>query len=120
MQLEKFSEAVNYSGVRLKMFSATQFDILPRKPSSISQSLKKRIAVNIVIRDHGPGVPEDTLTRIFDPFFRVEEARDSTGGGSGLGLSIAKRAVQVHHGTITAENASPGLRVRLTIPLLAQ
>jgi signal transduction histidine kinase len=77
-------------------------------------------AVNIVIRDHGPGVPEDTLTRIFDPFFRVEEARDSTGGGSGLGLSIAKRAVQVHHGTITAENASPGLRVRLTIPLLVQ
>jgi signal transduction histidine kinase len=77
-------------------------------------------AVNIVIRDRGPGVPEDTLTRIFDPFFRVEEARDSTGGGSGLGLSIAKRAVQVHHGTITAENASPGLRVRLTIPLLAQ
>jgi signal transduction histidine kinase len=73
---------------------------------------------NIEVRDYGPGVPEDALTRIFDPFFRVEEARDATGGGSGLGLSIAKRAVQVHHGTITAENASPGLRVRITIPLL--
>jgi signal transduction histidine kinase len=74
-------------------------------------------SANIAIRDYGPGVPEGTLTRIFDPFFRVEEARDALGGGSGLGLSIAKRAVQVHHGTIAAENALPGLRVRLTIPL---
>jgi signal transduction histidine kinase len=71
----------------------------------------------IAVRDYGPGVPEDALTKIFDPFFRVEEARDATGGGSGLGLSIAKRAVQVHHGAITAENASPGLRVQITIPL---
>jgi len=73
-------------------------------------------ATKVTIRDYGSGVPEDTLTRIFDPFFRVEEARDALGGGSGLGLSIAKRAVQLHHGTITAENALPGLRVRIRIP----
>jgi signal transduction histidine kinase len=73
---------------------------------------------DIVVRDHGPGVPEDALTRIFDPFFRVEEARDATSGGSGLGLSIANRAVQAHHGCIKAENASPGLRVRIVIPLV--
>ena len=72
----------------------------------------------IVVRDYGPGVPQDALVRIFDPFFRVEEARDLNSGGSGLGLSIAKRAVQVHQGTITAENASPGLRVQITIPLV--
>lgn len=71
----------------------------------------------IVVRDHGPGVPEDALARIFDPFFRVEEARNMNGGGSGLGLSIAKRAVQAHHGAICAENAGPGLRVRISIPL---
>jgi signal transduction histidine kinase len=71
----------------------------------------------IAVRDYGPGVPEDALTRIFDPFFRVDEARDVMSGGSGLGLSISKRAVQVHHGTITAENASPGLRVKISIPL---
>jgi signal transduction histidine kinase len=74
-------------------------------------------AANITVRDYGPGVPEDTLTRIFDPFFRVEEARDALGGGSGLGLSIAKRAVQVHHGTIIAENSLPGLRVQIKVPL---
>jgi signal transduction histidine kinase len=73
--------------------------------------------VMIAIRDYGPGVPESALKRIFDPFFRVEEARDTNGGGSGLGLSIAKRAVQLHRGSIAAENASPGLRVRITIPL---
>jgi signal transduction histidine kinase len=74
-------------------------------------------AATIAVRDYGPGVPEDALKRIFDPFFRVEEARDAMGGGSGLGLSIAKQAVQVHHGSIVAENASPGLRVKITIPL---
>jgi signal transduction histidine kinase len=79
------------------------------------------VAANISVRDYGPGVPNETLTRIFDPFFRVEEARDSTGGGgSGLGLSIAKRAVQVHHGTIIAENTLPGLRIEITLPLLKQ
>jgi len=71
----------------------------------------------IAVRDYGPGVPEDTLTRIFDPFFRVEEARSSNGGGSGLGLSIARRAVELHHGTIAARNASPGLHVEITLPL---
>lgn len=71
----------------------------------------------IAVRDFGPGVPHDAIPRLFDPFFRVEEARDSNGGGSGMGLSIAKRAVQLHHGTIVAENAEPGLRVLITVPL---
>jgi signal transduction histidine kinase len=74
----------------------------------------------IAVRDYGPGVPEDTLAPIFDPFFRVEEARNSNGGGSGLGLSIAKRAIQLHHGTIAAHNASPGLRVEIMVPLMAR
>jgi signal transduction histidine kinase len=71
----------------------------------------------IAIRDFGPGVPEAALSQIFDPFFRVEEARNTNGGGSGLGLSIAKRAVHLHRGSIVAENATPGLRVTIAIPL---
>ncbi len=74
----------------------------------------------IAVRDFGPGVPEDAVTRLFDPFFRVEDARDANSGGSGMGLSIAKRAIQLHHGTIVAENASPGLRVSITIPLATE
>lgn len=69
------------------------------------------------VRDLGPGVPEESLGRIFDPFFRVEEARNTNGGGSGLGLSIAKRATHAHHGAIVAENAKPGLRVRINLPM---
>ncbi|HVZ15886.1 MAG TPA: ATP-binding protein, partial [Terriglobales bacterium] len=47
----------------------------------------------IAVRDYGSGVPEESLARIFDPFFRVEEARDAETGGVGLGLSIARRAI---------------------------
>ncbi len=83
----------------------------------VSLSEKEQAAV-IVVRDHGPGVPDDMLVRIFDPFFRVEEARTPNSGGTGLGLSIAKRAMQAHHGTISAENSEPGLRVKLVIPLV--
>lgn len=91
------------------------------KQSEIQLSIEEneREAV-IAVRDFGPGVPELAIARIFDPFFRVEDARDANGGGSGMGLSIAKRAVQVHHGTITAENASPGLRVRILLPLAVE
>jgi signal transduction histidine kinase len=72
----------------------------------------------ITVRDYGPGVPPALLTQIFDPFFRVEEARDFETGGMGLGLSIAKRAVRLHRGTIIAQNAEPGLRVQIAIPML--
>ena len=72
----------------------------------------------IAIRDYGPGIPEELLERIFDSFFRTQEARDSDSGGVGLGLSIAKRAVQVHNGAIRAQNAKPGLRVEIELPSL--
>ena len=71
---------------------------------------------SISVRDYGPGVPEEMLPRIFQPFFRVDGSRDSQTGGVGLGLAIARRAVVAHHGRITAENAGPGLRVRMDIP----
>lgn len=73
--------------------------------------------LEITVRDSGPGVPEDKLARIFDPFFRLEDSRDSSNGGMGLGLSIARRAILVHHGQIQAANADPGLAVRITIPI---
>ena len=69
------------------------------------------------VRDSGPGVPEDLLARIFDPFFKVDESRDG-GSGAGLGLSIARRAVLLHGGEIKAENMRPGLRVTLVIPAI--
>jgi signal transduction histidine kinase len=87
--------------------------------SSVEVRLAETADTSIVeIRDHGPGVPEELLSQIFKPFFRAEESRDTNSGGIGLGLSIAMRAVQVHQGTITAENAKPGLKVQIVLPHL--
>jgi two-component system sensor histidine kinase CpxA len=71
----------------------------------------------VEIRDHGPGVPEDALPRIFDPFYRVESDRNRLSGGIGLGLSIARRAVELHQGAIRATNANPGLKIVLEFPV---
>ena len=68
------------------------------------------------VRDFGPGVPADSLKAIFKPFFRLDHSRNESSGGMGLGLAIAQRAVQVHHGEVWAENAGPGLRVYVSLP----
>ncbi len=71
----------------------------------------------IAVRDQGPGVPEDQLRAIFNPFFRVEGHRSRASGGVGLGLAIARRAVDLHRGEISAHNAQPGLVVTIELPL---
>ena len=70
----------------------------------------------VTVRDRGPGVPEEALDRIFDPFYRVETDRSRARGGVGLGLAIARRAVELHHGRIRARNAHPGLLVEMELP----
>jgi two-component system sensor histidine kinase CpxA len=72
--------------------------------------------IHISVRDYGPGVPEEALDRIFDPFFRVEQDRNRTSGGVGLGLAIARRAVELHKGKLRARNAHPGLFVEMELP----
>jgi len=69
------------------------------------------------VRDRGPGVPEEALSRIFDAFYRVDSDRNRVSGGIGLGLSIARRAIQLHKGTIRARNVQPGLEVELELPV---
>ncbi len=71
----------------------------------------------IVVRDFGPGVPEEMREAIFRPFFRVEDDRARMSGGVGLGLAIARRAVHLHHGEISARNAEPGLEVTIGVAL---
>jgi two-component system sensor histidine kinase CpxA len=74
----------------------------------------------IRVRDYGPGVPEESLTRIFDAFYRVETDRDRASGGAGLGLAIARRAVEIHGGALHARNAHPGLEVEISLPPSSQ
>jgi signal transduction histidine kinase len=89
--------------------------------SSIDVRLE-RIAdrARITVRDYGPGVPEEALPRIFDAFYRVESDRDRASGGVGLGLAIARRAVELHKGSLEAHNANPGLMVTIDLPLTTQ
>jgi signal transduction histidine kinase len=70
----------------------------------------------ITVRDFGPGVPDHLLGAIFEPFVRVEGDRSRTSGGVGLGLAIARRAVDLHRGKISAQNVRPGLLVRIELP----
>ncbi len=70
------------------------------------------------VRDHGPGVAEEMLERLFQPFFRTAGARDRESGGVGLGLAITDRAVRLHGGRAIARNAPDGgLVVELRLPL---
>jgi signal transduction histidine kinase len=74
-------------------------------------------SVTIAVRDFGPGIPEDLIPRVFDPFFRADPSRDGSTGGLGLGLAIARRAIRVHQGDITAGNVRPGALLQITIPV---
>jgi two-component system sensor histidine kinase CpxA len=73
--------------------------------------------VVVDIRDHGSGVPDEALPRLFDAFYRVETDRNRNSGGIGLGLSIARRAIELHKGNIRARNAQPGLEVEMELPV---
>ena len=88
------------------------------KETAVEVSLARNNGKAVVdVRDHGPGVPEDALPRLFDAFYRVDTDRNRTSGGIGLGLSIARRAIELHRGAIRAKNASPGLEVELELPV---
>jgi two-component system phosphate regulon sensor histidine kinase PhoR len=64
--------------------------------------------VRITVRDSGPGIPVDSIPRLFERFYRVDAGRSREEGGTGLGLAIVKHIVQLHGGTVTAGNNSPG------------
>jgi two-component system, OmpR family, sensor histidine kinase CpxA len=72
----------------------------------------------IRIVDSGPGVPEDSLDKLFRPFYRIDDARGRETGGAGLGLAITERAVRLHGGSVKASNRPEGgLQVEIRLPL---
>jgi two-component system sensor histidine kinase CpxA len=69
------------------------------------------------ICDSGPGVPEEDLPRIFEPFFRASNSSEDAGGGTGVGLAITANAIHRHSGTVTARNLNEGgLELLLKLP----
>ena len=70
----------------------------------------------IEVRDWGPGVPEEQLSKLAEPFHRPDAARSRHAGGVGLGLYLCRLVAQAHGGRLVLENAHPGLRVRAWLP----
>lgn len=70
------------------------------------------------VTDCGPGAPEESLTQLFRPFYRIDDSRERGTGGAGLGLSITERAVRLHAGTVKASNrAQGGLMIEIRLPI---
>jgi two-component system sensor histidine kinase CpxA len=81
-------------------------------------TVKHQEVVSISVNDSGSGVPESTIEQLFQPFYRVDEARDRNSGGIGLGLAIAQQAVLAHNGKISAKNnTNDGLTVTIILPI---
>lgn len=81
---------------------------------SITQQAEQAI---IEVHDSGPGVMADDTTKLFNPFYRGNNAYESLVGGSGIGLSIAKEYVDAHHGQIVLLPSERGAHFRVTLPL---
>jgi two-component system sensor histidine kinase CpxA len=87
--------------------------------AEIAERGNSREAV-IRVSDAGPGVPDDSLDKIFRPFYRIDDARVRSTGGVGLGLAITERAVRLHGGSVKASNLPEGgLSVEIRLPLQA-
>jgi signal transduction histidine kinase len=89
-----------------------------REGTAVEVALRREgpASVALTVRDHGGGVPEQALPYIFQPFYRVGDARERGTGGVGLGLTIVHRTIRLHDGTVRAVNAVGGLVVELTLP----
>jgi len=90
--------------------------------TTVEVRLERQRAANgeeeIIVRvlDSGPGVPDEALPKIFEPFYRLDDARNRQTGGAGLGLSIADRAIRLHGGQLRASNRKEGgLEVEIRI-----
>lgn len=90
--------------------------------SKVLISLKRvehSTVVEFIFSDDGPGVPEESLDRIFESFYRVDGARSNTGEGSGIGLAVVKEIIMGHSGIVHAENHE-GLAIIIHLPMTGE
>lgn len=74
--------------------------------------------VTITVEDDGPGIPENAREQVFAPFYRLDRSRDRATGGFGLGLAIARKAVQLHGGSLVVQDGElKGASMVITLPL---
>jgi signal transduction histidine kinase len=83
--------------------NARKFSLPDSRPIEI-EAEEEGDTVTVRVRDNGPGIPEADLTNLFEPFYRVDRSRSRRTGGYGLGLSICKRIMEAHGGSIAVTN----------------
>lgn len=134
--LNEIAAQARRNGVAIDLHSEGEI-ALPLRPNAIKRALNNLIenalqyanhvavnagrrgdAIEIVIDDDGPGIPEEKRDDVFKPFFRLDTARKPGSGGTGLGLAIARDVVRGHGGDIDLDDApGGGLRARIRLPL---
>jgi signal transduction histidine kinase len=93
------------------------FYTVPQTRIEILLSRKPDQTIALEVKDEGPGVPSAALAHLFEPFYRVDDARARETGGSGIGLAICQRVVQLHRGSVQARHNEPsGLIVEIDLP----
>jgi signal transduction histidine kinase len=106
------SENLLVNGDRAKLLMAltnilnNAIKFTPERGTIKIRCVERPNEVWIQVKDNGVGIPQEDLTRIFEPFYQVEDHMTRRHGGMGLGLAIAKAVIEVHHGRIWVE--SPG------------
>jgi signal transduction histidine kinase len=98
--------------------NAVKYSLPTSHPVEISAA-QNADTVAIRVTDDGVGIPEGDLERVFEPFFRVDRSRSKSTGGYGLGLSICKRVMEAHGGSIAVERLTGGTSFVLTFPKAA-
>ena len=111
----RYASPVHAGGAGYSYRPTVQQDGRPAGPITVS-ARERDDRVAIFVTDSGPGVPEEALHRLFDPFFRPETARTRETGGTGLGLAIVKSCIEACEGSVAVRNVQPsGLQVEFDV-----
>jgi two-component system sensor histidine kinase CpxA len=111
----RYASPVGGGGEAYSYRPAVQRDGRPAGPITVA-ARERGDRVIITVTDCGPGVPEEVLHRLFDPFFRPETARTRETGGTGLGLAIVKSCIEACGGSVAVRNVKPsGLQVEFDL-----
>lgn len=117
------SENLLVNGDRAKLLMAltnilnNAIKFTPERGTIKIRCIERPNEVWIQVKDNGVGIPQEDLTKIFEPFYQVEDHMTRRHGGMGLGLAIAKAVIEVHHGRIWAESPGPNQGSVFTISL---
>jgi signal transduction histidine kinase len=122
LHVEPGLPALALDPARMRLLLRNLLDNALRHSAGAPQAPELRLCTDgqgglrIDVRDHGPGVAEDQLPHLGEPFFRPDTARTRAQGGVGLGLYLCRLVAQAHGGTWAVRNAQPGLCVSVVLP----